>query len=492
MSLVSFLEEGSKPAQNKIAIVEVDDESHITYEELWSKIHKLSFEFTKLGLHSNDRVILALPNSIDWIVCFLACAACGAVAVPLLLSATAFDIKRIITKTRPILFIGDSSFINRSLPFDLLDEGQRVVILNKKLIIKKTKNKRINELNRLIIRPQEPIDKSEIHRSQDSDIVSISYTYRGYGYPLGAMLSNSNYVEGIKAYTKTAGFSAGERFLAIAPFCYIYPLVGCVLTPIYTGSTIVITHSIAANKLWPIISKYDINVLAGTPSFYTSLAAHVNSDTNTSGIDFAFSGGSLLSNDQYKEVSEKLNIDLRQGYGLTECMPVTCNPQFSNKPGSLGKVSLGSKGLSVRIVDETGRPKKTGEVGEIAVSGPTVMKGYFEMTEEFNAVCQNGWFLTGDLGYFDAEGYLYFSGLKKRITKVGGNMVDLLEVENRISIIPGIKNTRVYAIPDARWGQVVAVDLTVENGDFDERKMRRYLKQYLATYKIPKVVHKIS
>src|SRR3989338_3396860 len=115
-------------------------------------------------------------------------------------------------------------------------------------------------------------------------------------------------------------------------------------------------------------------------------------------------------------------------------MPVTCNPQFSNKPGSLGKVSLGSKGLSVRIVDETGKPKKIGEVGEIAVSGPTVMKGYFEMTEEFHAVYQNGWFLTGDLGYFDAEGYLYFSGLKKRITKVGGNMVDLLEVENRISI----------------------------------------------------------
>jgi len=426
-------------------------------------------------------------------VSFFAILKSGGIVVPIRQSATSSEAKWLINKTRPVLFIGDSSFINRSLPFDLLDDDQSVVILSKKIILKSKTRQRVNNL-RDLMQGGDQISQNEHAQMADSpDVATINFTYRGYGYPIGAMLDDANYIEGIKAYSYTAGFEKRHRVLAIHPFCYIYPLLGCVLSPLATGSTIITCQGILPHKIWELVHKFNIDVLTAVPSLYSALLRSSNPYKSDLKITHAFCGGSLMPIGLYKQLKDDFNISLRQGYGLTECLPIVCNPSHGNRPETLGKILSGSDGIiDVKIFNEEGVEMGTGEIGEIVVNGPTVTKGYYRMSKETSAVLKNGWFSTGDLGCFDADGYLHFSGIKKRIAKVGGNMVDLIEVENRMLDIPYISEVKVYAIPDDRWGQIIAADVASANGHVNLRMVRQYLKPYLATYKLPKIIRNLS
>ncbi len=491
MLLIDYLQKKTNFLSSELAVVEAETGASITYEQLWDRVYKLSSKLKSLGLDRHDCVALILPNSIDWIVCFFAVLKSGGIVVPIRESVTSSEAKWLINKTKPTFFIGDSSFINRSLPFDLLDDGQRVVLLSKKVILKSKKKVRINNLNDLITGAELISENTPIEMSSTPDIATINFTYRGYGYPLGAMLSNVNYIEGVKAYSYTAGFEKRHRVLAIHPFCFIYPLLGCVLSPLATGSTIITCQGFSPHKIWEIIHRFKIDVLTAVPSLYSALLHSSNPYKSDLKITHAFCGGSLMPVGLYKRMKDDFNISLRQGYGLTECLPIACNPSHGNRPETLGKILTGSERIDIKIFDENGIEKNVGEAGEIAVTGPTVTKGYYCMARETDAILRKGWFYTGDLGWFDSDGYLHFSGIKKRIAKVGGNMVDLAEVENRLLDMPGISSVNVYSIPDDRWGQVVGADITSNDSYVDVRTVRQYLKPYLATYKLPKVIRNL-
>lgn len=488
MLLIDYLEKKTYSFSSELAIIEAENDESVTYEQLWDKVGKLSTKLNNLGLEKLDCVALTLPNSIDWVVSFLAILKSGGIVVPIRQSATSSEAKWLINKTRPVFFIGDSSFINRSLPFDLVDDDQNVVILSKKIIQRSRSRQRVNNLRDLIQ------GANQISRTEGGmDIATINFTYRGYGYPIGAMLDDANYIEGIKAYSYTAGFEEHHRVLAIHPFCYIYPLVGCVLSPLATGSTIITCQGILPHKIWEIVHKFNIDVMTAVPSLYAALLRSNNPYKSDLKITHAFCGGSLMPVELYKQMKNEFNVSLRQGYGLTECLPIACNPSHGNRPETLGKVLSGSDGIiGMKIFNEEGVELKIGEIGEIAVNGPTVTRGYYRMSKETSAVLKNGWLSTGDLGWFDTDGYLHFSGIKKRIAKVGGNMVDLIEVENRMLDIPYISEVKVYAVPDDRWGQIIVADVTGANGHFDLRMVRQYLKPYLATYKLPKIIRNPS
>ncbi len=492
MQLVDFLKKTARISTSVNAIIESDSGESLTYGQLWDRVDRFACELKNLGIESQDRVILILPNSIDWIVSFFSILKSGGVVVPIRQSATSSELKWIINKTKPTLFIGESSFINKSLPFDLLDDGKRVVVLGKKILVRTNGKRRINNLHDLM-RGNSQVFLRDNRLVGDSDIATINFTYRGYGYPLGAMFNSSNYIAGIKAYSHTGGIDSPRRFLSVLPFGYMYPFLGCVLVPLATGSTIIVGRTNSLHKIWDTIFKWDVNVLTGIPSFYSALLNSSNGlDVDALRITQAFCGGSLLPVDLYHQAKELLNIPLRQGYGLTECMAITCNPPDDNRPGTLGKTLVGADGIDVKIFNEQGVKKPIGEIGEIVISGPTIMKGYFDMPTETSEVLKNGWLYTGDLGWFDEDGYLHFSGLRKRIAKVGGNMVDLKEVEKRMLGIPGISSVNVYTSPNARWGEVIAADIFTTSGPIDLKTIRHSLKRYLSTYKVPKILRNLS
>lgn len=485
MSLLAYLEQKEVPSERP-ALIDAESHRSITYGELWQQVNCFASGLTAIGLQPGMRIALVLPNSLSWVVSFLAILRIGGIVVPLRQSVTPVELKRLITQLKPSIVIADGAFINRSLPFDLLDETGEVVICSKRLLIKTRLRKRVHRFNTLLRWKALSLSVPSPSRSE---VTSINYTFRGYGYPLGAMLTHDNYVQGIRAYTQTAGLHEGQRFLVALPLSHVYPLLGCLLAPLATGSTAILVQSSSPRRIWETIWKYRPNVLTGVPTLYANLlnAAHSFDNNEAPQIDEAICGGSFLPVSLYEQLRRRWNWSLRQGYGLTECLPVTCNPPATgNRPETLGKIVIGAEGVNVKIFEE-GREAPVGKLGEIVVAGPTVMAGYYARPRETSDVLRDGWFYTGDCGWFDADGYLHFAGVKKRIAKVAGNMVDLAEIEREILSYPGVSDVSVSTVPDEKLGEIVHANIA-HLGVFDSKAIRRYLKSRMASYKVPLVI----
>ncbi|MBN1462099.1 MAG: acyl--CoA ligase [Paludibacteraceae bacterium] len=480
MNLIKFLETSAKNFIDKIAIAEENEE--ITYRELWEIVNKMAKAFLDIGVKEGDRIAICLPNCKEYIYAFLAALKINAIAVPLKQVITSYEMKAILKDCHPALLITDNVFVNRMLPFDPIIGIGKVIICSKR-IIRKGSTKRAVKIESLIK------DGPELGTTISADggtVASINYTYRGYGYPLGAMLTHKNFKAGSMTYINTTGITPDQKILLALPMSHVYSLIGCVTVPLLLGCSIVIMKRSDPKATIKLINSLNIDVITSVPTFYLALLkANEKQKSKLHNVQHCFSGGSLLQLSAYQEVKEKMGWDIRQGYGLTECLPVTCNPSFPNNPASIGRIGVGAM---VKVVDESGNDKKTTEIGEIVAGGDSIMTGYYNHPKETKEVLKDGWCYTGDYGYFDNEGYLYFTGLKKRITKVGGNMVDMEEVRKTIRLFPGIVEANIEAMGDEFWGHILTAEVSVRNlKEFNARKLRSFLRDRLVSYKIPHI-----
>lgn len=485
MGLIEHLERQSVPLKRP-ALVDTNTKRTLTYGQLWEQVGRVARGLTEFGLVPGERVVVALPNGIDWAVSVLAILKAGGVVVPMRETASQSEVKRVLTSVKPSHLIVEAYFLNRVLPFDLVSSSGVVVILDRRLKARLRVRRRIlrfQELNQ--VRASSSAAK---HGVSTSAAASINFTYRGYGYPLGAILTHDNYIHGVTTYTRTAGLHANQRFLAALPMSHVYPFVGCLLAPLAVGSTVIFVRQPTGQRLWEVMQIYRPTVLTGVPTLYEELLRSRGSHTTSLVVDEAICGGSLMPVRLFEQFRTRWGVALRQGYGLTECLPVTCNPSRGNRPESLGRVVIGVKGVEIHVMGKDRHSLPTGMVGEIAVSGPTVMTGYYGLPQETAAVMRDGRFYTADLGWFDQDGYLHFAGVKKRIAKVAGNMVDLAEVEHVLCSHPVIARARVNTIPDERFGELLEAEVMPRNGGLDALALRRYLRSRLASYKVPRLI----
>lgn len=478
MNLVQFLEQRAGDFSKAIAIIE--EQEKVTYAQLWQRVDRLAKAFLELGIKEGDRIAICLPNCQEYIYSFFACLKINAIAVPLKQTITSYELKTILKDCRPSLFITDNIFLKRMLPFDPSIETGKLAVCSKQ-IMRTSAVKRTIKLEDLF---KNSSGLGTTFSADDNTVASINYTYRGYGYPLGAMLTHGNYKAGAEGYVYTVGLNERQKTLLVLPIFHIYSLMSCIVVPFLTKGTIIMADAFP-KKVLIKIDREKINVINLIPQFYLSLLRNYNSNLKLSTVSCSSSGGSVLPLYLYSLIKQKFNWEIRQGYGLTECMPIVINPRLGNKPESLGRVGWGVK---VKIMDENKREKKIGETGEIVVGGPTIMKGYYRKRKESEAVLKQGWCWTGDYGYFDQQGYLYFNGLKKQIAKVGGNTVDLTEVKNTICRFPGVIEARINTISDEIWGQILTAEVLARNpAEFNLRQLKSFLRDRISSYKVPQL-----
>ena len=191
---------------------------------------------------------------------------------------------------------------------------------------------------------------------------------------------------------------------------------------------------------------------------------------------------SLLEN-----FEKKFNVQISEGYGLSEASPVTCfNPL--ERPRKAGSIGTSIVNVLNKVVDEMGEELPPGEVGELIVQGPNVMKGYYKLPEETAAAIKDGWLYTGDLAKMDEEGYFYIVDRKKDIVIVGGYNVYPREVEEVLFAHPEIVEAAVIGVPDPEQGEAVHAFIVSKETSLTEADVRAYCKEHLAKYKIPTVI----
>lgn len=303
---------------------------------------------------------------------------------------------------------------------------------------------------------------NSIHKGDEHDTATILFTSGSEKDPKAVQLTHCNIVSNIENFGSYVKISESDILLANLVFFHVFGLTVNLWVPFYYGMTMITyANPLDFQAISNIAREEKPTIMVGTPSFFWGyLKKSEPGDYKT--LRLMVAGADKCPDALREGYMKKHGVTLLEGYGATETSPViSVNSQEFNRPGSTGKVI---PNVRVRIENiETGEDCTTREVGKIMVKGDSVMKGYFNDPELTAEVLTEGWYNTGDMGFFDEDGFLWHAGRFKRFAKVGGEMVSLVKVENLLEkLIPEGASCCVVEVPDEKKGSCIIAAITVE------------------------------
>ncbi len=324
-----------------------------------------------------------------------------------------------------------------------------------------------------------------------ADTAVILYTSGTTGHPKGAELTHDNLIKNAEV--------TGRDLLQIGPDDVIFgglPLFHsfgqtCTLnTAVAAGATLTVLPRFDPAQALRMLADHHATVFAGVPTMYSALL-HVpdRADYEVSALQVAVSGGAAMPVEVLRQFEDAFGCIVLEGYGLSETSPVASfnHPDRERKPGSIGTPI---RGVEMRVVDEAGNALPQGEVGEIAIRGHNIMKGYWRKPEATaDAISADGWFRTGDVGRVDEDGYYYIVDRKKDLIIRGGYNIYPREIEEVLYEHPAVAEAAVVGMPHAELGEEVGAAVVLKPGTFaSEDELRGFVKAQVAAYKYPRRV----
>ena len=486
-----------------------------TYKQFMQEIDNCAKSFKSLGVKKEDKVSICMPNTPEAIISFYALNKIGAIGNLIHPLSAESEIKYYlnISKSKFVVTI-DIAFnkINHiaketeikkcivvsaknSMPLHMkigyeLTKGRKVKLEKSNLILK------WNDFIKLSNNCNETIEEN----FKGNDIAAILYSGGTTGYPKGIELTNLNFNSlAMQSFEACKCLSKQDKVLAIMPIFHGFGLGICIHTVQYFGGTSILLPQFSAKTFDKLLKKYKPNIIAGVPTLYEALLKNKNLD----GYDLSFlkcviSGGDSLSISLKNKVDTFLkehgaNIQIREGYGLTECVTGSClTPMNYYREGSIGIPYPDTYYKIVR--PNTDEEVPYGEDGEILISGPTVMKGYLNNEEETNKVLRKHkdgltWMYTGDLGYMDKDGFVYFKQRIKRMIISSGYCLYPQYIENIIDSNPKVLMSCVIGIAHQYKGQVAKAFIVLRNEYTPSEEILKEIKEHcennLAKYSWP-------
>jgi long-chain acyl-CoA synthetase len=480
-NLYDIVKYQAEKRKRKVALI-VDDEK-INYAKILENVDRLAAFLTQKGIKEGDRVALFLRNSPEFIYTIFAVSKIGAISVPVNTFLKSEELEYILSDSEAKFLVASEKYkkvVNEnSICKNILWEGD------------------VTDEN-LVTFSDVQIEKNyttQVERTED-DCAIIIYTSGTTGKPKGAMLSNSNLLSNMEYSKKLIDVTEKDRVIVFLPMFHTFTFTVGVAMPLYVGGSMVIIKSLQpfANIFKQTLTKR-VTLFFGIPDVYNALAKAklpwyflwFNS------IRVFISGAAALQPKTLDLMAKKFKrAKLLEGYGLSESSPVVCvNTMKKQKVGSVGSAMYGHE---VKIVDKDMNELKVGEIGDIIVRGPNVMMGYFNRQDASDEAIINGWLLTGDMGYLDDEKFLFIVDRKKDLIISKGINIYPRGVEEVIDSFHGVKTSAVIGIADERSGEipVAYIELDDENKTIDESELKKYMREKLANYKIPKHIYIIE
>ncbi|SKA00440.1 AMP-binding enzyme C-terminal domain-containing protein [Selenihalanaerobacter shriftii] len=315
------------------------------------------------------------------------------------------------------------------------------------------------------------------------------YTSGTTGDPKGAMLTHHNLIFDTEATIKHLKVDEEGRYLCVLPMFHAFAETVCMLMPVFLGASIVIMKSFLPERVLKTIQKKNVTFFAAVPTMYAALLNVRNKEEyDLSSLELCLSGGAAMPLKIMEDFEKTFNTIIIEGNGPTETSPVAyVNPiDGIRKPGSVG---LPIPEVEAKIVDENDEELPRGEIGEIAVKGANVMKGYFKKPKATEKALRNGWFHTGDLGKMDNDGYISIVDRKKDMINVGGMNVYPREIEEQLYKNPKVLEVAVVATKDELRGEIPKAFIVLREGEeATDREIKMFCMDYFANYKIPKLI----
>jgi acyl-CoA synthetase (AMP-forming)/AMP-acid ligase II len=470
-NIFSFIKRNAKIYGNRIALISGNE--RITHRQFLEKVNQLSCGLMGAGVEKGDRIAILSQNSLEYVYLSGAAAKIGAIILPINWRLDSEEIKYIISDGTPKIMFVSSEFQDRIKP-----------LMSKIGFIKKTyalgqADGFFEAFNHLMI--SEGISPEANIRSDDDYV--IIYTAAVEGRPRGALLSHQNVIASNLQSIYYWALTKEDVHLLVLPFFHIAGL-GMVLSVMQVGGSNIIIPKFDVDLALKYIQEDKVTVLGEFPPILRTLVE------KTKGGNYDLSSvrhvvGLEDHPDIIKKFEEMSGATFWSAYGQSETSGIFSLAPYFERPGSAG---LPSFIVEAEIVDDYGNFVETGQTGEIVVRGPVIFKGYWNLEKENAYIFRNGWHHTGDMGSFDADGYLWYKGRApaKELIKTGGENVYPAEVEKVILRHSAVKETVVIGVPDSRWGEAIkAICVLKQGATLTETELIEFVAARIARYKKP-------
>jgi long-chain acyl-CoA synthetase len=449
----------------------------LTYAELDTAVNKLAAGLRDLGINKGDSVVLFLPNNLEFVIGYYGILKAGGIVSPANPLYKGGELKHQLNDCRASGIITDGN--SYPLVREIRDEtGLKTVILS-------DTEGTGGAISLAEILAKYPPAPPAVDIKPKEDIAAIEYTGGTTGFPKGAMLTHYNLVANAIQNAAWLGWSDKDVIIGVLPFYHSWGACTCVNSPIYAGAQVITIPRFDAEELLATIEREKATVLYGAASMFTMLVSSpLIGKYNLSSLKYVKAGAMPIPPEVKERWEQLTGVRMILGYGLSEACPETHDSPLQRvKPGTVGIPIMDT---DARVMDEaTGETElPQGEVGELVIRGPQVMKGYLNRPEDDKEALRDGWLYTGDLALMDEEGYFSIVDRKKEIIKYKGYTIAPAEVEAVLYQLPAVKECAVVGKPDALAGEVPKAYVVVKEGyTLSEEEVIRFCGQRVAPYK---------
>lgn len=463
----------------------------ITYQQVNQRANKVANFLKSKDISKGDVVSILIMNSPEVYYAMFGVQKLGAIASSINYMLKGPEIAYLLDDSKPkIVFVGSEFMEEFDKGYQEANHKPEVV----EVVTATEHNVDLNQKKLSDILANYP-DTEAFVPQQPDDPFLLLYSSGTTGKPKGILISNKGQLSICRDMSKIGIFQEGDVMLLLLPMYHTNPI--CVWTyPVaFAGQTLSIRKAFSPADFWPSITKYGATILMGVPAMYNYVYYSIDSSTidrSKLKLRIAFCGAAPLSVELINGFRDKFNVEIIEGYGLTEVTGLsTVNPPLGKrKPGSIG---LAMPEQDIKIMDDDNKELSQGEKGEICIKGDATMLEYFNKPEATKETVKDGWLHTGDIAYMDDEDFIYIVDRKKDMINRGGENIYPREVEMALEALPGIKDVAVIGIPDKALGEKVKAFITLtEPGTLTEEDVKTYLSEKIAKYKIPEVVEFIA
>ncbi|HEX6516644.1 MAG TPA: long-chain fatty acid--CoA ligase [Nocardioidaceae bacterium] len=495
LNLSVFLEDSARTHPDRDAVVLGD--TRLTYAEVNGFANQVANLLVSRGIRPGDKVALSCPNLPYFPIVYYGILKAGGVVVPL----------NVLLKGREVAYHLDDSdakayFCFQGTPelpmgqagyagFSEVDGCEHFFMITADLAAPSP----VEGTETLAQALAEQPVTFESAATEATDTAVILYTSGTTGQPKGAELTHANMVLNALTSNRLFGTLATEHetHLVVLPLFHSFGQTTNMNSGFSVGATLVLLPRFDAQQAIGLMQKEDITFFAGVPTMYWGLLGALDEDVDVdriaNNLRRAVSGGSALPVEILNRFKEKFHVQILEGYGLSETSPVATfsDPQRDPRPGSIG---VPIWGIDVKLVDpDWNTVGEAGEIGEIAVRGHNIMKGYYKRPEATAAVMRDGWFRTGDLARRDEDGFYYIVDRAKDMIIRGGFNVYPREVEEVLMTHEAVSLAAVVGVPHESHGEEIKAFVILEDGaSVTEDELREWAKEQMAGYKYPRII----
>jgi len=475
MNLASFLTTTATAQGDRIALRL--GEKHTSYRELDQASGRVAGLLSERGVAPGDRVGVMLGNTPEFAAVYYGVLRAGAVVVPM----------------NPLLK-------GREIAFYLSDSQARVLFVAQPFAAQARGGAIGTDTQVVEVGPafltglvEHPIVDAVVDRN-GSDTAVILYTSGTTGRPKGAELTHDNLAGNAEVTAETLlKLTPDDVIFGGLPLFHAFGQTVTLITAVRVGASVTMLPRFDPAAALATMAAHGVTIFVGVPTMYTALvAAFPGSGFDASRVRVCVSGGAALPVEILHSFEKAYECPILEGYGLSETSPVASfnHPDAVRKPGSIGTPIAG---VRMRVQDDDGRPVSDGQVGEIAIAGPNIMKGYWQRPDATASAIVDGWFRTGDMGRVDADGHYFIVDRKKDMIIRGGYNIYPREIEEVLYEHPGVAEAAVIGVPDPSLGEEVAAVVALKPGATDSpEQIRDFVKQQVAAYKYPRTVHVVD